>query len=110
MDTTLNTPKSQRPFLAGFWLIIAIPVFVLVALPFMQALGVDDIYTPVGITVMLVIHFFAGYMWAQSIGLRSGLPYNRMMNIFGGLGFAIGVVGLLVLYSAGFPIENTIDR
>ena len=59
---------------------------------------------------MFIIHFAAGYMWARSLGARSGLPHNRMMNIFGGLGFAFGVVGLLILYVGGFPIENAINR
>lgn len=59
---------------------------------------------------MFIVHFAAGYMWAQSLGLRSGLPRNRTMNIFGGFGFAFGVVGLLILYVAGLPIENAINR
>jgi hypothetical protein len=59
---------------------------------------------------MFIVHFAAGYMWARSLGLRSGLPRNRTMNIFGGFGFAFGVVGLLILYVADFPIENAINR
>jgi hypothetical protein len=102
--------KPQHPFVAGFWLIPAIPVFAFVVLPFMMAVGVDDLYTPVGVAVMFIVHFAAGYMWARSLGIRSGLPQNRTMNIFGGFGFAFGVVGLLILYVADFPIENTINR
>lgn len=79
-------------------------------LPIMMQLGVDDLYTPVGVTVMFIVHFAAGYMWARSLGMRSGLPHNETMNIFGGLGFAFGVVGLLILYVGGFPIENAINR
>lgn len=110
MDTTQNIPKPAHPFVAGFWLIPAIPVFAFVVLPFMMAVDVDDMYTPAGVTVMFIVHFGAGYMWARSLGMRSGLPQNRMMNIFGGLGFAFGVVGLLILYVADFPIEDAIDR
>ena len=110
MDTTSNATKHQYPFIAGFWLIAAVPVFAFITLPFMEALGLDDLYTPAGVTVMFFVHFVAGYMWAQSIGSRSGLPRNRAMNIFGGFGFAFGVVGLLILYVANFPIENAINR
>ena len=111
MNTTHEiTHIRQRPFIAGFWLIPAIPVFAFIVLPIMTSLGVDDLYTPVGVTVMFIVHFAAGYMWARSIGLRSGLPHNRAMNIFGGLGFAFGVVGLLILYVADFPVENAINR
>ena len=109
MDTTSNTTKHQYPFVAGFWLIPAIPVFAFVVLPIMMAVGVDDLYTPVGVTVMFIVHFAAGYMWARSLGMCSGLPQNRMMNIFGGFGFAFGVVGLLILYVADFPIEDAIN-
>jgi hypothetical protein len=110
METIHKTSKPQRPFLAGFWLIPAIPVFAFIRLPIMMSLGADDLYTPAGVTVMFIVHFAAGYMWAQSIGLRSGLPSNQAMNISGGLGFAFGVVGLLILYVADFPIENAINR
>lgn len=110
MDTTQDTTNPGPPFVAGFWLIPAIPVFAFIILPIMMSLGVDDLYTPAGVTVMFIVHFAAGYMWAQSIGLRSGFPRNRTMNIFGGFGFAFGVVGLLILYVADFPIENPINR
>ncbi|MEW6083440.1 MAG: hypothetical protein AB1607_02480 [Chloroflexota bacterium] len=98
MDITQNIPEPQHPFVAGFWLIAAIPVFAFIVLPIMMNLGADDLYTPAGITVMFIVHFAAGYMWARSLGMRSGLPENRTMNIFGGLGFALGVVGLLIFY------------
>ena len=110
MDTTLNTPKSQHPFIAGFWLIPAIPLIFFIVLPIMTSLGVDDLLTPPGVTVMFIVNFAAGYMWAQSLGLRSGLPRNRTMNISGGLGFAFGVFGLFILDFAGFPIKDAIDQ
>jgi hypothetical protein len=110
MNTTSEMIQPQHPFVAGFWLIPAIPVFAFIVLPIMMKLGVDDLYTPVGVTVMFIVHFAAGYMWARSLGTRSGIPHNRMMNIFGGLGFAFGVVGLLILYVADFPIEDAINR
>lgn len=97
MDITHETIKPQHPFLAGFWLIPAIPVFVLILLPIMKSFGVDDIYTPAGITVMFIVHFGAGYLWARSLGFRSGLPTNKIFNVFGGLGFALGVVGIILL-------------
>jgi hypothetical protein len=110
MDTPSNTTQYRYPFVAGFWLIVAVPGFAFLVLPFIEALGLDDLYTPAGVTVMFIVHFSAGAMWAQSIGFRSGLPRNRTMNIFGGFGFAFGVVGLLILYVADLPIENGINR
>lgn len=110
MDTPSNTIKHRYPYVAGFWLIVAVPVFAFLVLPFMEALGLDDLYTPAGVAIMFIVHFAAGTMWAQSIGSRSGLPRNWPMNIFGGFGFAFGVVGLLILYVADFPIENPINR
>jgi hypothetical protein len=110
MNTSPEVRNTHHPFIAGFWLIPAIPLFAFIVLPFMLKLGMDDLYTPAGVTVMFIVHFAAGYMWARSLGLRSGLPRNRAMNIFGGFGFAFGVVGLLILYTAGFPIENAINR
>ena len=103
------TTVRQRPFIAGFWLIPAIPVFALIFLPIMTSLGVDDLYTPAGVTVMFIVHFSAGYMWAQSLGLRSGLQRDRdrTMNIFGGLGFALGVVGLLIFYKQLDDVLNS---
>jgi len=104
MDTTLNRSKSQHPFIAGFWLMPAIPLSVFIAFPVMEALCVDDIYTPAGITFMFIVHFTAGYMWARSLGFHSGLPDNKLMNISGGIGFALGVVGLIGGLSEFAPI------
>ena len=114
MNTTHEiSPIRQRPFLAGFWLIPAIPVFAFIVLPIMKSLGVNDLYTPAGVTVMFIVHFATGYMWARSLGLRSGLPINKMFNVFGGLGFALGVVGILFLIlsntNGGHPIVRWIE-
>lgn len=98
MDTTQNISKPAHPFVAGFWLIPAIPVFAFIVLPFVQMLGLDDLYTTPGLIVMFAVHFGAGYLWARSLGMRSGLPHNKMLNIFGGLGFAMGVVGILIIF------------
>ena len=108
-----STFQSQHPFLAGFWLIIAIPVFAFIVFPFMKKLGLDDLYTVLGLLVMFLVHFGAGYLWARSLGLRSGLPINKMFNVFGGLGFALGVVGILFLVisntNGGHPIVRWIE-
>jgi len=110
MNTTPTSTNPGHPFVAGFWLIIAIPVFAFIVLPIMMSLGVDDLYTPPGLFIMFIMHFGAVYLWARSLGMRSGLPHDRMLNIFGGLGFALGVVGLLILYTADSPLENAINR
>jgi hypothetical protein len=44
---------------------------------------------------MFVVHCLTGYLWARSLGRRAGLPNNKSMNILGGIGFALGVVGIL---------------
>jgi len=108
MDTTLETTKPGHPFVAGFWLITAIPIFALIALPIMTALGSDDLYALPGLLIMFLAHFGAGYLWARSLGKRSGLPDNRMMNISGGIGFAFFMVGTLIALT-GFA-KAPIDR
>lgn len=106
MNTTADSTNPGHPFVAGFWLIPAIPVFAFIVLPFMQMLGLDDLYTTLGLIIMFAVHFGAGYLWAHSLGARSGLPQNKMMNVFGGLGFALGVVGFLIAYKQLDDILN----
>jgi len=105
MDITRNIPKPARPFVAGFWLIIAIPVTLMIAMSLEKILKFKfDTNNSPSIILLAVVHFGAGYLWARSLGLRSGLSTNKIFNIFGGLGFALGVVGLLVGLSEFAPI------
>jgi len=105
MNTTLNLLKSQRPFLAGFWLILAIPVTLMIAMALEKILIFKfDLNNTPSIILLTVVHFGAGYLWARSLGSRSGSPPNKMFNLFGGLGFTLGVVGLLVGLSEFAPI------
>jgi hypothetical protein len=39
MNTTSEMTKPQRPFVAGFWLIAAMPMTVMILLPVAGALG-----------------------------------------------------------------------
>jgi len=98
MDTTQETFQTNWPFLAGFWLIAAIPICLIILFPLSKILDLDnDVYTSPVLSVMFLVHFGTGYLWARSLSQRSGLPENRLMNISGGLNFALLVVGVIVL-------------
>ena len=90
------TPIRQRPFIAGFWLIAAIPITVMLLAPLAGVLGLgEDVTERPVIFAMFTVHCVTGYLWARSLGRRAGLPDNKLMNISGGIGFALGVVGIL---------------
>ncbi len=96
MDTTQNISKPAHPFVAGFWLIAALPMTMMVLAPFAGILGLgDDVTEPPILFAMFVVHCVTGYLWARSLGRCAGLPDNKWMNISGGIGFAFGVVGIL---------------
>jgi hypothetical protein len=100
MNTTSELIKPQHPFVAGFWLIAAIPITVMILLPVAGVLGLgDDVTESPILFTMFASHCVTGYFWAHSLGLRAGLPDNKVMNISGGIGFALGVAGIL----AGIP-------
>jgi len=96
MDTTLNTTKSQRPFIAGFWLMTAIPITLLIIHPLFDILNIHDgdLRGTLTVFVMFTVHFVAGYLWARSLGRRSGLSENRMMNAFAGLAVSLSMTGV----------------
>lgn len=96
MDTTLNTPKSQRPFLAGIWLILAIPVTMMILFPILDILKIPDgdLKDRISFSIMFTVHFGAGYLWARSLGHRSGFSENRMMNAFAGLAVSLSMAGV----------------
>jgi len=98
------TPVRQYPFIAGFWLIAALPICAVIVLPLNEILDFKDLYGAPTLIIMFTVHFATGYMWAYSLGHRAGLPYNKLMNISGGIGFALGVVGLLGGLSEFAPI------
>lgn len=96
MNTISEMIKPQRPFLAGFWLIAALPMTVMVLLPVAGILGLgDDVTERPVLVAMFTVHCVTGYLWARSLSRRTGLPDNKSMNISGGIGFALGVVGIL---------------
>jgi len=110
MDTTLNTPKSQHPFLAGFWLIIAIPVTMMILFPILDILKIPDgdLKDRISFSIMFAVHFGAGYLWARSLGRRSGLSDNRMMNALAGLAVSLSMAGVefgVIL----FDLDHIID-
>lgn len=109
MNTTSETIKPQHPFVAGFWLIAAIPITVMVLLPVAGILGLgDDVTERPVVFAMFTVHCVTGYLWARSLSQRAGLPDNKLMNISGGIGFALGVVGILMAIPE-FS-QTTIDR
>lgn len=97
MDTTQGITNPGLPFVAGFWLIAAIPITLVILAPFAGVLGLgDDVTEPPIMFAMFVVHYVTGYLWARSLGQRAGLPDDKLMKISGGIGFAIGVVGILM--------------
>lgn len=106
MDTTLNTPKSQRPFLAGLWLFTAIPISLLIAgsLEILSNFNFDT-NDSISHVILFVVHFGTGYLWARSLGRRSGLPDNGRLYLSGALGFSLSFIGMfsfLVSFNATF--------
>lgn len=97
MNTTSELIKPQHPFVAGFWLIAALPMTVIILLPVAGILGLgDDVTERPVLVAMFMVHCVTGYLWARSLSRRTGLPDDKLMNISGGIGFALGVVGILM--------------
>jgi len=101
MNTNLNATKSQRPFLAGFWLFAAIPFSLLVGgsleLLFKIKFDTNDSTSHV---IMFLVHFGAGYLWARSLGRRSGLPDSRGLYLSGALGFSLSFIGMFTFLAS----------
>ena len=113
MNTTSEMMKPQRPFVAGFWLIAAIPMTVMVLLPVAGILGLgDDVTERPVLVAMFTVHCVTGYLWARSLSRHAGLRDNKLMNISGGIGFAIGVVGIAMAIPefAQTPIDRWLAK
>jgi len=104
MNAIFDKNKSQHPFVAGFWLMAAIPISALFGLPLFNILSLDmGTENPIGNVVFFLGHFVAGYMWTRSLGSRAGLEKNKVMNIVGGLAFTLLVMGGRMLVIAHDP-------
>jgi len=98
METTHETIHTQRPFIAGLWLMAATPLTLLIALPLEGFFDNEfDLRDPISLIPVSIAHIGTGYLWARSLGHRSGLSENRLMNFSGALGFALLVVGVIGL-------------
>ena len=103
METTHKIVKSQRPFVAGFWLIATLPAYLPILFLLTEVFDLE-FESPPARFVFFLFHLVAGYLWARSLGRLSGLADNRLMNISGGLGFATSVVGMIALITIFDPI------
>ena len=102
MNTTHEiSPIRQRPFLAGFWLFAAIPISLLIGgtleLLFKINFDTNDSTSHV---IMFLVHFGVGYLWARSLGRRSGLPDNRGLYLSGALGFSLSFIGMFTFLTS----------
>ena len=95
MNTTYEiTPIRKRPFVAGFWLFTAIPFSLLVAGLLQVLIDFDfDTNDSTSIIILSLSHFGAGYLWARSLGRRSGHTDNRRLYLSGALGFSLSFLG-----------------
>ena len=96
---------QQRPFLAGFWLFAAIPISLLIAAPLEILFNFQfDTNDSISHVLLFLGHFGTGYLWARSLGKRSGLP-DRGLYISGALGFSLSFIGMfsfLTSFNAAF--------
>jgi hypothetical protein len=92
MNVSDATIHPQRPFVAGFWLIAAIPASIIVVIPLTVLTGFD-MDEPIGLSALVLTHFFCGYLWSRSLCRRSGRSDSRMMNVAAGIGFTFFVWG-----------------
>jgi hypothetical protein len=55
--------------------------------------------------ILFLVHFGIGYLWARSLGRRSGFSDNQWMYLSGGLGFSLSFIGMfsfLTSFNAAF--------
>ena len=112
MNTTSMTNIPSRPFLAGFWLFAAIPISLLIGgsleLLFKFKFDTNDSTSHV---ILFLVHFGTGYLWARSLGKRSGLPDNKGLYLSGALGFSLSFIGMFTfLASFNATFLNYIER
>ena len=108
MNTTFYKNKSQYPFVAGFWLMAAIPAYLPILFLLTEVFDLE-FESPPARFIFFLIHFATGYLWARSLGRRSGLADNKLMNVFGGLGFSLLVIWLFIL-PPGSALQVQVDH
>ena len=102
MNTTHEiSPVRQRPFVAGIWLFAAIPLSLLIAAPLEILFNFQfDTKDSISHVVLFLGHFGTGYLWARSLGRRSGLPDNTGLYLSGALGFSLSFIGMFTFLTS----------
>ena len=106
METAPEITKVQHPFVAGFWLFAAIPISSLIGGPLGKLLNFEfNTNDSISQVILFLIHFGVGYLWARSLGRRSGFSDSRWMYLSGALGFSLSFIGMfsfLTSFNAAF--------
>lgn len=94
MEENINKPKTKHPFIAGFWLITAIPISLLISFSLSKVVNMGTDYSDFTTFIFIFgVHFVSGYLWARALTLRTRSPQKILANIASGIGFGLLVVG-----------------
>jgi hypothetical protein len=73
METTHETIHTQRPFIAGFWLITALPICAAILIPILEFLKPDEsLEFPIVMTVL----FYRPFCNRLSLGPLAGSAFK----------------------------------
>jgi len=99
-----ETKNATKPFIAGFWLIAAIPVVGMVFVPLMNLIHLDSSDEWIGLLLIAAIFFGSAYLWARSLAERSGLDRSKAFNLAGAAAFTVSVWGMRLWFEPLFGL------
>ena len=112
MNALHAATHRRRPIVAGFWLIAAIPLSIVVVFPLTVLTDFSEV-EPFGLSLLVLTHFFCGYLWSRSLCRRAGRLDSWVVNVAAGIGFTFfvwgGRAGIVALESA-IPHWTTLFR
>jgi hypothetical protein len=82
----------RRPFIAGFWLILPLPLAAVVAIVMETFVHRQSLRETIGIPMLLAIIGGTAFLWARSLVKRSGYQSNWRVGLAGAVAFVAMIV------------------
>jgi len=93
-DIKTESQYPRKPFLAGIWLIAALPIAVMIMFPLNSFIHRQSLVNQIGLPLVGLAFSGTAYLWANTLLRRSGWEASWRTGLAGALGLVMTILGV----------------